>query len=583
LPDRRNPLAGTVASPSGPAVRLLPTSIESDLRTLQTLLEPRRILRWVYVGRLSLASAIYLASLYVWKLEEVPANTKLIASLAFAGAAMFTMVSGVVSEIKQLPLGRSFFHLQSAFDILLVTAVVHLTGGGESQFAALYILAIALYSVILPAGGGLLTAALAMVLYCADVIWTPSQSLDWGTASLWLQLAVFAIVALGSGFLSARLKEVGTGHEKLAEELVNLRLQAADILRNIRSGIITIDTHGALLHANPAASSLLGQSLDPHVGKPVLETLRIVAPNLVQALERTVHHGIRTTRAEGVITVADRAFPIGVTTTFADGNGNGLPTTATAIFQDISDQKRLDALHLRAQRLEAVAELSASLAHEIKNPLASIQSSVEQLAAAPHAGEDEQVLAKLIVRESDRLSRLLSEFLDFARVRLTRIEPVDVAGIARGAVSLAEAHPGKPEGVVVAFSSEDEELLMDGDEDLLHRTVFNLTLNAIQAVGAGGRIGVDVTRVANNRLPVGIFFEPGAVSIRVTDNGPGISDDIRDRLFEPFTTTKKGGSGLGLSIVHRAIEAHRGHVLVDSGTKGTSFTVLLPISQSKEN
>jgi len=566
-------------------VRLFPTSIETDLRTLQTILEPRRILRWVYVGRLSLASAIYLASLYVWKLEEVPANTKLIASLAFAGAAMFTMVSGVVSEIKQLPLGRSFFHLQSAFDVLLVTAVVHLTGGGTSQFAALYILVIAIYSVILPAGGGVLTAALSMVLYCADVFWTPSQSLDWGTASLWLQLGVFAIVALGSGFLSARLKEVGTGHEKLAAELVHLRLQAADILRNIRSGIITVDTQGLLMHANPAASALLGQPLDIHIGKPILAILKPVAPNLVLALERTVNHGIRTTRAEGTITVIDRSFPIGVTTTFAEGNGNGTgqPTTATAIFQDISDQKRLDALHLRAQRLEAVAELSASLAHEIKNPLASIRSSVEQLARAPHAGEDEQVLARLIVRESDRLSRLLSEFLDFARVRLTRIERVDLASIARGAANLAEAHPGKAEGVTVSFTTEDDELLIDGDEDLLHRAVFNLTLNAIQAVGPGGRVGIDVTRVANNRLPVGIFFEPGAVSVRVSDDGPGMSEDIRDRLFEPFATTKEGGSGLGLSIVHRAIEAHRGHVLVDSGTNGTSFTVLLPTSQSKEN
>jgi two-component system sensor histidine kinase PilS (NtrC family) len=566
-------------------VRLFPTSIESDLRTLQAILEPRRILRWVYVGRLSLASAIYLASLYVWKLEEVPANTKLIASLAFAGAAMFTIVSGVMSEVKQLPLGRSFFHFQSAFDVLLVTAVVHLTGGGESQFAALYILVIAIYSVILPAGGGLLTAALAMVLYCADVIWTPSQSLDWGTVNLWLQLGVFAVVALGSGFLSARLKEVGTGHEKLAAELVHLRLQAADILRNIRSGIITVDTGGLLLHANPAAAALLGQPLDIHVGKPIFALLETVAPNLVLALERTVNHGIRTTRAEGIISLADRAFPIGVTTTFAEGNGNGTaqPTTATAIFQDISDQKRLDALHLRAQRLEAVAELSASLAHEIKNPLASIRSSVEQLARAPHAGDDEQVLARLIVRESDRLSRLLSEFLDFARVRLTRIERVDVAEIARGAVGLADAHPEKPEGVTVELACESETLVMDGDEDLLHRALFNLTLNAVQAVAPGGRVSVVVTRIANNRLPVGIFFEPGAMSVRVTDNGPGISDDIRDRLFEPFATTKPGGSGLGLSIVHRAIEAHRGHVLVDSGKQGTTFTVLLPTSQSKES
>jgi len=160
---------------------------------------------------------------------------------------------------------------------------------------------------------------------------------------------------------------------------------------------------------------------------------------------------------------------------------------------------------------------------------------------------------------------------------------VDIAAIARGAANLAEANPGKAEGVTVTFTAEDSEMVIDGDEDLLHRAVFNLTLNAIQAVGRGGRVSVDVTRVANNRLPVGIFFEPGAVSVRVSDDGPGIDAEIRDRLFEPFATTKAGGSGLGLSIVHRAIEAHRGHVLVDSGNKGTTFTVLLPISQSKES
>jgi two-component system sensor histidine kinase PilS (NtrC family) len=416
-----------------------------------------------------------------------------------------------------------------------------------------------------------------MVLYGAEVIWgTPN--FHWGTISLWLQLGVFATVAIGSGLLSARLKEVGAGHEKLAAELVHLRLQAADILRNIRSGILTVDIRGTLLHANPAASALLGQSLELHVGKPVLALLNPIAPNLVLALERTVNHGIRTTRAEGTISTVDRVFPIGVTTTFAEGNGH--PTTATAIFQDISDQKRLDALHLRAQRLEAVAELSASLAHEIKNPLASIRSSVEQLAAAPHAGEDEKILAGLIVRESDRLSRILSEFLDFSRVRLTKIEPVDLAAIVRGATALAEAHPSRPERASVEFNCATETLQIDGDEDLLHRAAFNLILNAVQAIGPGGHVVVDVTRVSANRLPVGIFFEPGAVSIRVSDDGPGISEDIRDRLFEPFATTKPGGSGLGLSIVHRAIEAHRGHVLVDSGKRGTSFTVLLPISQS---
>ena len=133
-----------------------------------------------------------------------------------------------------------------------------------------------------------------------------------------------------------------------------------------------------------------------------------------------MHGHERVTRGEAAITVNGRTFPIGFTTTTMSADGTPGNMSGTVIFQDISDNKRLEELRLRAERLEAVAELSASLAHEIKNPLASIRSAVEQLGSRARATEDERVLATLIVRESDRLSRLLSEFLDFARVRVTR-------------------------------------------------------------------------------------------------------------------------------------------------------------------
>src|SRR5262249_33739111 len=156
---------------------------------------------------------------------------------------------------------------------------------------------------------------------------------------------------------------------------------------------------------------LLGVALGRHVGKPVLQVIAGVAPELSSALERSVMQQVRTTRAEGLVSTVARRFPIGVTTTYSDSEGSDGGRTATAIFQDISDQKRIDALRLRAERLEGVAELSASLAHEIKNPLASIHSAVEQLARMPRASADERTLTSLVVRESDRLSRLLSEFL----------------------------------------------------------------------------------------------------------------------------------------------------------------------------
>jgi signal transduction histidine kinase len=250
------------------------------------------------------------------------------------------------------------------------------------------------------------------------------------------------------------------------------------------------------------------------------------------------------------------------------------------IFQDISDQKRLDTLHMRAERLEAVAELSASLAHEIKNPLASIRSAVEQLGRSPRANEDERSLSSLIVRESDRLSRLLSEFLDFARVRVTRIGPVDLAAVARGATSLVATHPDRPEGVLVQCDVPDGEVIVEGDEDLLHRAVFNLALNAVQASTRPGTVRVELAPLTSDDAPAGVSFDQGGVALRVSDEGEGIPGEIRDRLFDPFFTTKPGGSGLGLSVVHRAIESHRGFVFVDSDARGTRVTVLLPTSQT---
>ncbi|MGH7663475.1 MAG: two-component system sensor histidine kinase NtrB [Gemmatimonadaceae bacterium] len=558
---------------------------------IRAALEPQRVLRWVYIGRICLATAIFAAAVLVW--QSTPASQTLIASLAFAATAVFTVGSIAYTEFYRRTFGRTFVYLQTIFDLLLVTTVVHLTGGSASQFAALYILVIASASLLLPMGGGLLIAALGNVLYFADAIW--GSGFD-PTGIVWLQLAVFGAVALAAGYLGARLQEAGIGKLALAEELAKARLEAADILRNIRSGIITIDTGGRLLYANPAASSLLGLDLDASIGRPVLAAISLVSGTLATALQRCVHDRVRTNRAEGTIRIADHMHDIGVTTTCSEESADPARTTATAIFQDISETKRLRALHLRAERLEAVAEFSASLAHEIRNPLASIRSSVEQLARIPAATEDEQTLAALIVRESDRLSRLLSEFLDFARVRVTRVAPVDLGVLAQGAAALALAHPDLKPGVRLTCRTPPEPVLIDGDEDLLHRAVLNLSLNAVQATPEGGRIDIELSRVPAEDIPGEAGFdggenggrEPGEViSLTVTDSGPGIPPEIRDRLFDPFFTTKQGGSGLGLPVVHRAIEAHHGLVFIDSdavegdagGARGTRFTIILPRGQ----
>ncbi|HEX2780573.1 MAG TPA: ATP-binding protein, partial [Gemmatimonadaceae bacterium] len=521
----------------------------SDETARQALLDSRRFVRWIYIGRLSLVTALLVAALFAGQRAD-PTKT-IVVSLAFAAAVGFTTASAWVSLLQRRPIGATFFYLQSLFDLALVTAIVHVTGRSGSPFAALYILVIAAGSLLLPTGGGLLVAALGNVLFFADVIFARDGGFDIG---LWLQLGIFAVVALGSGWVAGKLREGAAGRDLLAAELVQARLEAADILHNIRSGIVTVDVQGRLLYANPAASTLLGTALERRMGQPFLDWLEPIAPILAGALRQSVTTRERIVRAEGTVSREDGEFTIGVTTTAPEAPGDDPHrlATSTAIFQDISNNKRLESLRVRAERLEAVAELSASLAHEIRNPLASIRSAVEQLAGARHATDDDKVLGALVMRESDRLSRLLGEFLDFARTRATVIESVNFGDVVRGATNLAAAHPSRGDDVTVECSTPPDPIVIEADEDLLHRAVFNLALNALQAVPPGGRVDVDVLPLPPDEVPAGAGFDGGAVALRVTDDGPGIPIDLRERMFDPFFTTKEGGTGLGLPVVHRA-------------------------------
>jgi len=202
---------------------------------------PRRLLRWIYIGRLSITVAIFLAAVLVWTRDDTDNRKLLIASLAFALTTGITVASVGFSEIYKRPLRRNFLYLQAVVDVLLVTAVVHVTDGAVSPFSALYILVIAAATLLLPIGGGLLIAALANVLYVADVLWLAAGTQPGITAPVWLQLGVFTSVALGSGYLAVLLRREGEGKAVLVAELRQLQLQADDILGNLQSGVITLD------------------------------------------------------------------------------------------------------------------------------------------------------------------------------------------------------------------------------------------------------------------------------------------------------------------------------------------------------
>src|SRR6202165_1482029 len=422
-----------------------------------------RVLRALYLGRLSLAAAIFLAAIVVWRAADSTAT--LIATLAFVSTLLFTGASGLYSEEPGRLPGDTFFYLQMVFDLLLVTAVVHLTQTGTpSQLAPLYILVIAVSALLLPPRGVLLIATLGDALYFAVTIADQDTPFDF---PILVQLVIFGAVALGCGYIGARLREANAGREEMAAELAAFRLREADIER----------------------------------------------------------------------------------------------------------------LHTRAERLEAVAKRSASLAHEIKNPLASIRSAAELLAKVPGADDDTRTLTKLVQRESDRLSRLLSEFLDFARTGVTSVRRLDIVEVVRHAAVLVSAHPDRPNQVTIRELFPSTPLVVVGDDDLLHRAIFNLLLNAVQASPPGGEVRLEAVELAHHQLPPQAeHFSRGAIMLRIADQGRGIPDSIKERLFEPFVTTKTGGSGLGLSIGHRAVEGHPRFILVGAPEQhgGTRFTVILP-------
>ncbi|WKW13049.1 ATP-binding protein [Pseudogemmatithrix spongiicola] len=535
------------------------------------MLDPRRLLNGIYVGRLLVASANF-AWAVMFALFANPMNT-VIAATAFVAAMALTATSYIRTEINRRHAGPGFLYAQFVHDLLLVTVVVHLTGGGDSQFAALYILVNATAALLLPIGSSLLLALLGSVLYAGDAFLVSGGEIS---IALLLQLVVFVLVVVGTSYIAGQLQEAGQGREQLEAELASAQVRAADILANIRAAIITVDDLGRLLYANPAASRLLGVPFEALGGQPVLRQLQTVSPAVADAVEATIAGRHGAARIEGALAREGRTIPLGITTTAVSGDLRPVGGATTVIVQDISDEKRLEALRLRAQRLEAVAELSASLAHEIKNPLASIRSSVEQLARRATATDDERTLGALITRESDRLSRLLSEFLDFSRVQAERREELDLRDVVRSAVALAGTHPDRSATVAVDVDLPSEPTPLAGDEDLLHRAVFNLVLNACQAVGDHGHVAVSLRAVREADRLAGLPFAGASYALEVHDDGPGIPPDIQDRLFEPFATTKSGGSGLGLAVVHRAIEAHRGVILVDSDRAGTRFTVYLP-------
>ena len=538
----------------------------------------RRILGWIYIGRLCLAGAVFSAAALVWK--NAAPSTTLSVTLTLLVAGLFTAASFWYTHLSGRRAGRPFLASQVLFDAMLVSAIVFLTGGRVSVFAPLYILVICSAAVLVPARGGLVIGVLAAAGYFGLAVWGSASGPH---AAVWLQTSLFAVVALVTGFVGDRLRQAGVVLGAMETELRQLRLSTDDILGTINSGILTVDQGGRLAFMNPAAEELLKMPAERWLGAEVVAVLEERAEGLGAVIQRSAEAGTAIRRSE---TRPSEDFPyvLGVSTTVVDGPDGG-DRSVTAIFQDITERKRAEAMRRRAERLEAVAELSASLAHEIKNPLASIRSATEQLGGEGVDSADRGVLRQLVVRESDRLSRLLGEFLDFARVQVSATDRVDVAALVENAISVLRAHPdseGKRVEVVLQHDEEDPLPDVRGDGDLLHRAILNLGLNAAQWAGPAGRIEVRVDTLQSDLLSPGSGAS-SAVRIRVSDSGEGVPLGEAEHIFDPFYTLRPGGTGLGLALVQRAAEAHGGAVFVDDPPApgwGATFSLYLPAESS---
>jgi len=528
------------------------------------------LLRWLYVGRMALVTAVLLGAFVVWGRRDW--GPILPSASLFALALLGTIWGVWYSQLRRRPLSRNFLYTQVLLDVLVVTGVVHLTGGGESTFAWLFILVISEGALLLPLPGGVLIGALASILYFADIVWGHSETLS---GAVVLQIALFALVAIATGILGDRLRSAGLALGAVETELRRLRIDTGEILASITSGVMTIDGEGRLAYLNPAAAGMLG--IDPRqwVGAPVLPLLDSVAPQLALHLREALSEGGTVVRSKVAAIRSGEEIVLGVNTAVRREAGGEVGVTA--IFQDITDLERIETLNRTNERLTAIAELSAAMAHEIRNPLASIRSAVEQFAKPTLEPGDRAQLTAMVVRESERLSRLLSDFIDFSRVRVERLQDLDLSALLSDCISLAERHPEVGErGLRILPHLPGGELRIAADPDLLHRALLNLLLNALQFSPEGGVVEVRLDLLSEEEVPSELGV-PHPVRVAVMDRGAGIPAADLDRVFDPFFTTRRGGSGLGLSVVHRAVEAHQGKILaVAREGGGAQFTMYLP-------
>ena len=502
-------------------------------------------------------------------------------ALAFVATALY----GVA--LPRVRHKRRFAAMNVATDIGIVSALVHFSGNADTVFAFLYLLVAVYGALLFERRGALAVAGLASLAYggvLAAGRWlgpVPDSAAALPLAMMigaWVMhsLATIAAAALAS-VLSGELRRTGEALRQRTHDLDRLWKLHRHTVESLMSGLLTTDPEGRITSFNPEAERITGLRAHEALGRDVE---RVIPGVSAQAIQRAGSRRGARSRVRISYRSSRGGSWLGVAA-YVLRDDEGRPSGHVVIFQDVSDVVEMERDLRRSERLAAVGELSASMAHEIRNPLAAISGAIQMLqrdGGGGRGGEQSQRLMDIVLRETDRLNRLLTEFLEYARPGPLRREPLLLEETL--AEVLAIFDPSRPEAIAVGVAIEPG-LRLRADPGQLRQLLWNLLLNAAQAMPEGGSIEVEARSSGPPQERPGggrnDGMEEGWIELGVRDGGVGIPAEVLDRIFDPFFTTKPGGTGLGLATVHRIVEEHGGSIRVQSAAgKGTSFHVRLP-------
>lgn len=534
----------------------------------------RHKLKWLMGIRVAVVT-LTLGVLIYFQIGKSTQSIPAYYGLIVATYLLTILYSILINRIERLV---PFAYIQIGGDILFETALVALTGGVESPFSLLYIISITAASALLSRRGGLTAASMAGILYGAIVdiqyyrstyemfpLLSLPRVTDLPVPEIFYNLSINVLGFIMVGYLSGTL---GERLEKKARDLTELQEIHRFILESIDSGVFTTDSEGRLTSFNKKAELVMGYAKAEVRGRfwwDVFAWPDLARDHLPPA---TVPGGIE----EVSIRKDGRRIILGMNlSTLYDEQG--IPIGIVGVFQDISLQKKMEEENRRRQWLAKIGEVSAGMAHEIRNPLAALSGSMQVLRKDLQPSDDNRPLLDLALRETERLNGIVSDFLQYARPRPLNLKEYDINELVQGTVSMLEQtteYGGRIRFVRHLAPGSVVALL---DPDQMQQVCWNLGLNACQAMPAGGTL-----TVATNRGGGGSGAMDGeSVEIVFEDTGQGITEEHRDKIFDPFFTTKEEGTGLGLSVVHRIMEDHRGRVQVESVPgMGTRVRLTLP-------